>query len=342
MQIKYSKSLLDISKEGGQRNLDDQLGAAKQKQIMKSLLTRPLRKFCILCGIDINGDEFLHRGITFIRCNNCDHIQTKVEPPGQYPYTANNAVSFADSYPKLTKGEYEDRKNRIYRPKLDWIVSCLSEIGSSHEQIRKMRWVDIGCGAGYFLSSLKEFGISDFVGYDLDDVLIKNAREALGSKEVCEKGGIEETIQQEQADIYTAFFILEHIPNLHEIWQLFKKLKAGTYIAFSVPVFGFTQIWEHIFQNNMARNLNCVSHTQNFTDDSIKYAMDLSDMDVVAEWVFGQDIADLYNFFDLNYNNNEKWKARIKNDFIKIIDELQNVLDRNRMSDQRHVLARKR
>ena len=158
MRITYSKPLSDVFREGENKRPKNHLVYANQKHMIQSLLSGPPRDRCILCRFDIKGDQFLHRGVEFIRCNNCGHIQTLTEPPADYPFGEEYSISYADSYPKLTKRDYEDRKNRIYKPKLDWIVSYLLEIGNSRQEIEDMRWLDIGCGAGYFLSSLREFG----------------------------------------------------------------------------------------------------------------------------------------------------------------------------------------
>jgi 2-polyprenyl-3-methyl-5-hydroxy-6-metoxy-1,4-benzoquinol methylase len=200
----------------------------------------------------------------------------------------------------------------------------------------------MGAGAGYFLSCLLDAGIRNIKGFDINKDLLQIATTHVPEKYLFHyKGKLSEAINAFPADIYTAFFVLEHISDSKNFFLKLKSLPPGTIFIFSVPVFGISCLLENIFSKNFARNLDCVLHTQLYTDDSIRYALERAEFNIVAQWIFGQDAEDFIRFILKNIENKFSIKKleQIKSDLDRLQDALQNCFDKYKISDQRHIIA---
>jgi len=287
----------------------------------------------------MQGELFNHREIPVIICAICGHVQTRLQPPPGYP-----DYEFAQVYPKLSAEQYADRKKRIYTPKLEWILNSLADKGYKHETLAKMQWTEIGAGAGYFLSALEDARLSNIVGFDADKTLVDIANTFTAARSTHFGGEISDAIDRYPADIYVAFFVLEHIQNAHLFYQKLRSLPQGTIFIFAVPIFGFSCLLENVFTDNFARNFDGVLHTQLYTEQSIDHAMKTAGFEITAKWIFGQDATDLTRLLINNINTkvSQDLLRHMEKDLISIQDSLQNCLDKAGLADQRHILAIKR
>ncbi len=339
MRIDYSKPSADIQKEVNVRLQNDKELFERQFSESQRLLSCEDRKECALCARPLVGEMFNHRDIPFVMCATCSHVQTKAMPPADYPNISFNAV-----YPASDAEAYRDRKARIYKPKLDWIISCLKELQYSPDTIKQMKWVEMGAGAGYFISCLAAAGIKDITGIDSDKKLVEIANTFThGNRVHYYSGRLSDAFEQYPADIYVAFFVLEHIFDTHEFFLKIKSLPPQTIFIFSVPVFGFSCLLENIFKNNYARNLDAVIHTQLYTDNSIAYAAAEAGYEILAQWIFGQDATDFTRFMlhNLSENFSEQLLKKLGNYFTSLQDPLQHCLDSLKLADQRHIIIKK-
>lgn len=97
---------------------------------------------------------------------------------------------------------------------------------------RDIKILDIGCGNGFFLDKLAEFGFCNLYGADIANYLNnKNHRHA-----VVDINRENLSYQDETFDVVTAFQVLEHLENYFLILQEAKRvLKPGGYFIFSTP-----------------------------------------------------------------------------------------------------------
>jgi 2-polyprenyl-3-methyl-5-hydroxy-6-metoxy-1,4-benzoquinol methylase len=341
MNLRYSKPSAAILSENLKLIQNDAGLHAQQAAHVRSLLEGSPRTSCLLCNSNLAGEEFTHRGIPYRCCTVCNHIQTSVLPPAGYPVPG----TFSTIYPDLSAEDFNKRKTQIYQPKLQWIIESLTAGGYNLDRLRRMQWIEMGCGAGYFLSALLDQGIRGPRGFDADATLVKQANTHLSMPAAqVFTDALPELLQRYSADVYVAFFLLEHIAEPHRFLTMLRACPPGTIFAFSVPVYGFSCIIEQIFTDNWARNLDSEVHTQIYTDESIVFAMRQAGFDIIAEWIFGQDGSDLYRYVTLNAKTpfTEKFLHRGCPGFLNALEAFQAELDKNRLSDQRHVLAVKR
>ena len=332
----YSKSLGDLAKEESIRIDNEEALFLKQNKANLRLAKAPDRKHCVLCASQLTGEEFLHRKVPFISCKTCGHIQTKAQPPIGFPDEIDKKEPFTKIYPKLEKREFEDRKRRIYLPKLHWILSALERSGYDRSELLRISWMELGSGDGTFLSSLQDTGVTDFIGFEREEALVDRSRSVVGLEKVrLSKESVGEIIRKNPAELICSFFVFEHLEDLAEVTSKLASSPAGTILCFSVPVYGFSCILENAFPDRYARNMDAATHTQLFTDESIDYFLDASGFSKIAEWLFGQDANDIVRLLStskLPENPNTKILTECR-------ETLQIFFDRNRLSDQRHLIA---
>ena len=212
----YSKALGDLTKEEASRIQNEKQLYIRQKEANKRLSKAPPRKICILCGSPIKGREFLHRGVSFITCHQCNHIQTKALPPVGFPDELEGKEQFSKIYPKLEKDQFEDRKNRIYRPKLNWIFSALERSGYKKIELLNKKWLELGTGSGVFLSSLEDMGVNNYVGFEKEETLLERAKAFVAPEKVSiSRVSLGEIIRANELTSLL-FFVCEHDENLFE------------------------------------------------------------------------------------------------------------------------------
>ncbi len=347
IRFDYSKPLGDLAHEQDERLRDEQTLFQRQAALSSMLAERPLRAQCLLCAMPVeDAEHFIHRGVPSIRCHRCGHVQTAVVPPEGYPHKVEGGLAFGAIYPRLSPEQYHNRKQRIYTPKLAWISRILTEeLGYTTEEIRSRHWADLGCGAGYFLAALHDAGIVHKAGCDADEQLVALAREFVPDAHTEVFGGqLGDVVRRWKADVYTALYVMEHIATPMSVYKAFAALPPGTVFVFSVPVYGFSCLLENIFDTNYARAYDTVVHTQVYTEQSIEYAVDAAGMDIVAEWVFGQDAEDLRRVMLARLAGKlpESMMNEARQHLAELLDPLQQCFDNFHMADQRHVLAVKR
>lgn len=341
-KTKYSKPSDDIAVEATTMAADSQQRFHKQAQTAKFMATFSERQNCACCGSKLSGVHFAHRGVEFVECDACGHILSKNEPPSGYPQEFSESTAFSCIYPELTEEAYRSRRARIYAPKLDWILSVLADLGLSKKQMLEKRWLEIGSGAGYFVSAAIEQGIGRIVGLETDEQLVASSRRQRPNVPVrLWRGTFDNAVREFDADIYCSFFVLEHVGNLAPVWEALREKPPGTVFAFSVPLFGFSCLLEQAFPNRYARNLDGVVHTQLFTESSLSYAMETAGYHMAGEWIFGQDISDLSRLLKESINPglaSSRIFALLSQKLSRAQDPLQAALDGNKLADQRHLV----
>lgn len=340
----YSKPSADIALEASSLQAADHKILLSQCEMSAMLASAPDRTSCLLCGQDIStGRAYRHRQVDYLFCSSCGHLQSKAQLPPGYPL-AFSGQGFDVIYPRLDEDAYHSRRDRIYQPKLEWAFSRLSQHAGSVEKVISASWLEIGCGAGYFLNALRARGVEALRGLDADERLVAIASQYCGEGVACATTNLFDDVENAEADIYVAFFVLEHIEEIRRFWQIMSQKPAGTVFLFSVPTFGFAAAMEGAMHDFAARSLDSVLHTQLYTDQSIDYALTEAGYEKIAEWLFGQDAQDLCRIIAgtlKSVMNTQLAEAHLQK-ISMLIDPLQKVLDQARYCDARHIIAIKR
>jgi 2-polyprenyl-3-methyl-5-hydroxy-6-metoxy-1,4-benzoquinol methylase len=344
MKVDYSKPSSDISVETTDWQQKDKKTLQSQKTLAKVLIDQEKRRVCLLCGESIEkAYDYSHRDVDYKVCSNCNHLQSAYCLPKGYPHEFLGR-GFETIYPKLDNAAYESRRDRIYLPKLDWALGRMEELGISKSDAIGRKWFEFGCGAGYFLDALHNKGAKAICGIDENEALVNLCKERMGDDVADVSRDLFSQLDQSDADVLVSFFVLEHIEEAKRLWEILRSKPTGTMFLFAVPTFGFSAILEGTFDGFAARSLDSAVHTQLYTDQSIDYALENAGYDKAGEWIFGQDSSDLFRL--LYSKMSEKMPDFVDYDLKKriteAVDGVQHILDKNRLSDARHILAIRR
>jgi SAM-dependent methyltransferase len=336
MRTDYSKPSSDIAIEWAEWLTGNDRMLEQQSARQLSLTPLGCRESCLLCTKALrNAGKVLYRSVRFLRCSYCGHIQA------EQLVDDSAGEGFDDIYPRLDLADWRSRRDRIYKPKLDWILSSLAEIGLSAEGALAESWLEVGAGAGYFLGALLEAGAKNVCGLDANRFLAQRANQLFEEQLVVHTEDVEGGIGGSNARIIASFFVLEHLADPLPMFRALAVKPVGTIFAFAVPTFGFGALLETAFPDHAARALNSVVHRQLYTDRSIDFLLNQIGYSPIARWVFGQDALDLQRLIATRLR--EKCDEILMPEFMKVLtdlaDPLQHAIDKSSFADSRHVLA---
>ena len=97
------------------------------------------------------------------------------------------------------------------------------------------RLLDVGCGFGFFLDSMKDSKL-DLFGVDLDRSAIDFAKKKIHQKNISNVDFLDNDFPDSYFDVITMFYILEHVqdPKLF-LFEAFRILKDGGLLVLRVP-----------------------------------------------------------------------------------------------------------
>ncbi len=137
---------------------------------------------------------------------------------------------FYHEFEEKFRGTREDIKERlmVYIPILDKLFG----------EWKDKRFIDIGCGRGEWLDILKEKGVSDYIGVDLNDVQLNVCNEYGHSTVNCDCLAYIQKLTNDSVDMISGFQIIEHL-TIENLFALFNQcnrvLKKGGVMLFETP-----------------------------------------------------------------------------------------------------------
>lgn len=346
MMDRFSKPLGDVSPEAERILREESAHLDRERRVSSLLATGEMRISCAVCAGSLGAAaEAFHRGASYLLCSGCGHFQSSRLPSQEHREALSRMNPFHSIYPDQKPDDFQSRVERVYRPKLEWILDSAVENGLNRQEMLGRKWMELGCGAGYFLKALLDAGALRIEGLDQDGHLAKTANRILGGDRACHfTGALPEAIRKSDSDVYAAFFVLEHVENITDIMIALKEKPKGTLFCFSVPVLGLGAMLESGFDHFFARNLDNGVHTQLFTDRSLSHLLDMAGYTMVSRWVFGQDVSDFIRMMigRLGPLYPGEMLEALRKSLRGMQDDLQGVLDRGFLADSRHILAIRR
>ena len=135
--------------------------------------------------------------------------------------------------------------------------------------------------------------------------------------------------------------VLEHLDRPNKIIKSFVKSPIK-YLYLNVPLFSLSVFLENSFQNVFPRVLG-EGHTHLYTKKSLDYLAKKNNLKIIGEWWFGQDFPDFYRSLLISSKNLNKnlYKKYLNKNLFSVINDLQNVLDKNKISSEVHIIFKK-
>jgi SAM-dependent methyltransferase len=149
-----------------------------------------------------------------VSCDSCGFRYTNPVPTeneaGRY-YQDDAYVSHSSTQKGFVNKVYNQVRKITLNKKLKWV--------NSFSQGKKL--IDIGCGTGHFAALMKKNGY-EVIGLEPDPIARKNAKSInnIDAKDVKELSNL----QSESADVITMWHVLEHVYDLKEAIQEYKRV----------------------------------------------------------------------------------------------------------------------
>ena len=344
MICKYGKSVGDIGRAKKTYFDDNDVLVAKQNEYADIYKMQPLRHACKMCGTTWNeGISYESHGLNYVICKKCGHVSGIYEETEEY---CKNLYSDSDygayTYSEKDQKDYDDRLEKIYKPKASFLFEVLEQEGID---IGNIEILDIGAGSGYFVSACDDFGVFAN-GVDMSKHQINYGKKCLhnsrrnGEIRHIQNDELVLYLQQTTANVISAIGVLEHLIDFHKILEAIHENRNIKYFYFMVPMFGLSNILETLLPDVFNRHLGG-PHTHVFSHESVEYMCNKYEMDMIAKWQFGTDIMDLYRMCMVK-NNKTKLTDEIYEKFYPCIDAMQAVLDKNDFCSEIHVVCKKK
>lgn len=252
---------------------------------------------CNLCGEDNThllvkiNDLHLKENKTFnlVQCKNCGLIYLNPRPTRQeinryYPdqkYYSYSQLEKEESQRKdisiRLKALFREAVIHNYYGKsqdISWMEKLKNKIlsfpakyrfGMAPSFIKKGKILDIGCGDGLFLSSLKRLGWQT-LGVEINKSAAHKARDR-GLK-VLDCNLLEADLDNDFFDVVRMWSVLEHLPNPSQtIAEIYRILKPGGTLIVQVP--NFNSLASRLFKRNWS-GLDIPRHLYQFSSHTLK------------------------------------------------------------------------
>ena len=328
--IKFSKKISDVSiikKDFFDINKKYLDKALKEN---KFYIKQIKRKKCKNCNLKINKTVFQSHKVKYTFCKRCYHLNGIYEDTNEFIkkiYLTEEGSNYANPYKK----DFKLRVKNIYKPKAAFLKKVVK---------KKFSLIEIGCGAGHFIKACENMKIKA-KGFDVNKELVNIGKKHLKKNKVqlIKEQNVFNIIKKSKDDVIVMISTLEHIQKPNLILTHIKRSNFK-YLYIVVPLFSFSSLVENVFSNVYPRQLSG-SHTHLYTKESLDYLIKKNKFKILGEWWFGTDISDLFRSMMLNANyKNKNFLKFYKKYFGDHIDDLQNVLDKKKLSCEVHMVLK--
>jgi len=331
--VRYSKKYGKISEI--QKNYITE-NASNLKNILKlnkKYSKQKRRKFCKNCSKKIEKPILINFKIKYSVCSKCGHLNGIYENTKNFlDWVYSSAATYYND--KHYSTNFNDRVKKIYLPKVKFLQQVIK---------KKIKLVDIGSGGGHFLKALELSKISA-KGYELSKFLVNLGKSKLKKNKITQITS-EEVYQllnnDKESNVASLIGVYEHLEKPDEFMKSFLKSKVD-YLYIAVPLVSLSIFVENAFSNVSPRHLSG-DHTHLYTKESLDYFAKKNNLKIVGEWWFGVDFPDLYRALLISSSSlNKKLFSKLLNkNLFQVIDQLQSVLDKNKICSEVHMIFKK-
>lgn len=331
--IKFSKSYKSLLKIKKNFYIDNTSNLKLVKKINQFYKKQTKRNNCKNCNTKLNKPIFKNFDIDYISCSRCGHLNGSYEDTNKFVewlYSKDDGENYSYNYSK----NFNLRVKNIYKPKVKFLKKVLK---------KKINLLDLGSGAGHFVRACEMLNINA-MGLEPSKKLCLIGNKFLKKNKLIHKDmeSMNNYIEKSETfNVISMISVLEHLQKPNHIIKSIIKSKIE-YIYLCVPLFSFSVLIENSFKNVFPRHL-AGAHTHLYTEKSLKFLAKKFDLEIIGEWWFGTDIADLYRSLlitSTNYNT-KKYNFFLKKYLFNHLDEIQNILDKKKMCSEVHMVLKK-
>lgn len=330
--VKFSKPYNPIFKIKKNFFINNAYNLQNSIKINKFYKKQPIRKYCKNCNSKNLKEFIINFGIKYKICLFCNHLNGNYQDTEKFAEKLYNSYK-GKSYAKNYMNNYQSRVKNIYLPKVNFLKQVIK---------KKIKILDLGCGAGHFLKALEIKKIKG-IGFDTSKELCDLGNKKLRKNKIyyIKLNEIYKIIENtNKINTLSLIGVLEHLSSPEKILDSFKKSKIQ-FLYLSLPLFSLSTFLENSFLNVFPRQLSG-GHTHLYTAKSINHLIKKYKLKIVGEYWFGTDIADLYRSLinSAKILNKKIYLNELNEKFSNSIDDLQSVLDRNKISSEVHLILK--
>ena len=242
--IFFSKKSNDISLIKKNFTTQNKLHLKKILRVNKHYSQQPKRITCKNCNTKLREKSFKSFFIDYIICHKCGHLNGGYKENHKFLkslYVDNNGKNYSKNY----LNNFNLRIKNIYLPKAKFYKKVLGQ----------KKFLEIGSGSGFFLKACEKLNING-IGYETNKTMVFEGQKILKKNILknCKLEEIDKIIEKNQRECLVMIGVLEHVEDPNKILQMFKHSKSK-YLYLSLPLFSFSAILEHVFQNIYPRQL---------------------------------------------------------------------------------------
>ncbi|PKM77604.1 MAG: hypothetical protein CVU90_07070 [Firmicutes bacterium HGW-Firmicutes-15] len=292
---------------------------------------------CPLCDSDrINYLQTIYN-FDYSECNNC-RVAFVSNPPEDIDienlyksdsYTRNNNKLFSSD------STIDFRIKNISKPKVEYLLKRL--------HTPKKSWLDIGCGIGEVLYVLSMIGNWNTLGVETNDFERIYGNEHFGLN-IIDKYVNADNIKDfdKKFGVISLFGVLEHIKNPNElISQISLIQETNDNLILEVPNYPSLSVYSQLtFPEYVNRGMHPPLHLFLFSLNSLELMMEKFGYKITHAWYFGQDFYEIWSTLAL-FTNNKLNNSLLHNNVSLLINDFQQVIDNQRLSDEIIIIAKK-
>lgn len=338
---KFSKPSADIYKIKNNFFYQNSKFFKNEIIINKKYKKQPIRNKCKNCNYKSTRKIFLSFGIDYFVCSRCSHLNgvysdTRLFCDWLYSEKKKDNYNNKKFY---TLKDFDKRVNNIYLPKAKFLKQVLK---------KNINVIDVGAGAGHFVKALEILNIK-CIGLEPSKYLTSLGNSKLKrntlinlSLDEMEKDFFDHHIFSNKKNVLSLIGVLEHLHDINSFMVKFLKSKIE-YLYIYVPIFSLSTFIENVFSKVYPRQLSG-AHTHLYTKESLQFFAKKYNLKIIGEWWFGQDFMDLYRSILLSSKSHDpiKYKYFLDKNFYSVIDKLQNILDKNMICTDAHIIFKKK
>ena len=302
---------------------------------------QPRRAGCVVCQTPVGAATFRFLGAAYAICGDCGHLNGLTEDTLQFSrFLYEDGHIDVTAYRDESRDTFMSRVATVYRPKAQFLVDALREL---NEDPGRLRYADLGAGAGHFVVGLQECGLTNSIGYETDAGLVESTNRRFG-REILRHNRIEQLAllaETVEADVITMIFSLEHVHDLRGFMSALRRNRTLRHFYFAVPMFSPSTILDVAFPKFGPRTIG-LGHTHLFSQSSLDRLCSVFGLHRTAEWWFGGNAFDVIRNIAVTLRANpettglaEAWQQQM----FPITDDLQLAFDKHKLSSEIHLLA---
>jgi 2-polyprenyl-3-methyl-5-hydroxy-6-metoxy-1,4-benzoquinol methylase len=330
---KHFSKKLDISKlKSGIPKLDS---CKKAKNVSESISVKLNINECQVCGSKLSTKvaEIYH--FHYHKCDNCNLVYVKNQPTAKQLSEVYNSSYYSTSNKTILNEKIDFRVINIAKPKVDFIESKLTT--------ENKYWLDIGSGTGEVLSIAKQKGF-DVLGIEVnrDEREFSIEKFDIDVHDMYVDKGFSKNLSSKNFGVISMFGVLEHFREpMVVLSEISYMQKAGDNLVIEVPHYPSISAFTNIsYSDTVDRVMHPPLHLYLFSLKSLEVALEKFGYEVTDAWFFGQDIFEFLSSTSINLKE-DLGKQLVLEELHKLTEELQEVIDKNELSDEILVVAKK-